>query len=192
MTINSLLNAPNASSTAPSAIANVGTLKTLFPWAQSYYVGQLRYPTYNNNTLTLTTYNLKTVAQYGTNAPENTTIVWSLPTSRLKGKSIVMRSLWVNFLGATGNAVIEHTIFQATNNVWIGGYPAYRGGNYHVLSNVTVTNTVPTATNQFWIVTTNTISPLATDAEASLRLIPASSTISTNIGLIEVGCEEIP
>lgn len=191
-TLSGSVTAPDASSTAPSAIANVGTLKTLFPWAQSYYVGQLRYSTYNSGTLTLTSYSGKTVAQYGTNAPENATIVWSLPTSRLKGKSIVMSSLWVNFLGATGDAVIEHTIYQATNNVWIGGYPAYRGGNYHVLSKVTVTNTVPTATNQFWIVTTNTISPLATDAEASLRFIPVSSTISTNIGLIEVGCEEIP
>ncbi|NUO80333.1 hypothetical protein HUU05_09680, partial [candidate division KSB1 bacterium] len=37
-TLSGSVTAPDASSTAPSAIANVGTLKTLFPWAQSYYV----------------------------------------------------------------------------------------------------------------------------------------------------------
>lgn len=193
------LTGAGLSSVAPSAVANVGTLDTRYRWAQSYFIGQLKESTYGATPLTTTAVGGKMVVLYGTNIGVSSGVaVWSLPVPRLAGKSVVVRSTWVNYYGtpAMTNQVIgiRHGFFSPTNSVWVGGYPPYTGGNSHVISVVDTLTTVPSATNQFVITTTNTVpSNASADAEGMVYFNQFNdTTFGTNIALIAVSSEEIP
>lgn len=169
------------------------TNSTNFKWSQSFYIGQLANSTYNNTTLTLSTFQNKTLVSYQTNFSV-TIPVWNVPADRLRGKSVIIKSLWVNYNGAaaSGNISVAHRILGSTNNVWVGGYTPWSGGNPHFTSSITVTATVPSVTNMFFLVSTNSIPSNATDSEASVFFLNDTTTFTTNLGLIAVYSEEIP